>query len=111
MERERFAGENQPKPSPVIHIECDEGEDDMFMSWDNTVIRLFDDPQFNHVEHRTPDGRVRGITVTQEFMDILFEHSFPQYSMPNVDESTYDWFVTKETNSINWDLDHYDQES
>lgn len=105
---ERFNGENQPKPSPVIHVEC-EDQDDMMFTWDNTTIRLFDDPQFNHVEHRTPEGKVRGISVTQEFMDLLFEHSFPQYSMPNVDDSTYEWYVTKETMYLDDSIARFEQ--
>lgn len=107
MERDMFNGENQPKPTPVIHVERESGET-MQLHWYNTTIRLFDNPIYNHVEFRPEDeeGRVVGISVTQEFLDTLHEHNFPQYSLPYVDESTYDWFVNKEVNAINYDLDH-----
>lgn len=84
--------------SPTIDIECDPA---ITLNWANTVIRTFGLPfsDLNHVEYRDENG-LRGIRVTQELMDLLFEQEFPYQFNYFPDEETRDWFVAAEAKDI-----------
>lgn len=89
--------------SPVIIIETTEG--DMVLHWFNTRIRTFRDIGLNHIEWRDDtDDRLKGIRVTQELMDILFEHEFPYQFDPVVDDATKEWFIQSEAKLLEAEL-------
>lgn len=89
--------------SPCIELEGTGGEK-LQLTWFNTTIRCFEDPQFNHIEMTTESGEVIGLRVGQELMDLLFEHTYPYYSMPYVDEATREWFVHSLTKNLEQEI-------
>ena len=104
---EQFKHEGPPNPQgPTIELEIDEGEL-VRMTWFNTVIRTFDDETYNHVEYHTESGLILAMSVTQDFMDMLYDYQFPIYSLPYVDQATYEWYVAKETSKIDQDIDGF----
>lgn len=92
--------ERQPVEVPQISI--NEGE--MILNWFNTKIRTFRDTQFDHVEHRGEDDQLKGLRVTREFIDLLFEHEFPYTFDPIVDEATFEWFVKSQAATLDAEL-------
>lgn len=96
-------GELEPElKSPVIVIETTEG--DMVLHWFNTRIRTFRDKGLNHIEWRDDENVLKGIRVTQQLMDILFEHEFPYQFDPVVDDATREWFIQSEAKLLDSEL-------
>ena len=106
--------ETGPNGEPIVASPCIEAEDaegeKMALTWFNTVIRCFEDPQFNHVEYTYDDGRLVGIIVDQEQMDLLFEYHYPYFSMPYVDETTFEWFMRTQTKDFETELGGFTNE-
>lgn len=99
-----MSAEFEPQQEVVaFSIPCSEGE--MILHYFNTKIRTFKDAQFNHVEWRDEENTLKGIRVTQELMDILFEHEFPYQFDPVVDENTKEWFIKSEMRLLDGELD------
>ena len=96
--------EDEPQQEVVaFSIPCDAGE--MILHYFNTKIRTFKDEQFNHVEWRDEENTLKGIRVSQELMDLLFEHEFPYQFDPVVDEPTKEWFIQSEMRLLDNELD------
>lgn len=84
--------------SPCFELNQLVEDEEISLTWFNTVIRVFPDPQFNHLEYTTESGTKVGLRVEQAFMDVLMENEFPYYSMPYVDGETMEWLVQNEMN-------------
>jgi hypothetical protein len=82
--------------SPSVDIQCDPA---ITLHWANTVIRTFGFPfkHMDHIEFRDDEGTLKGLRVTQELMDMLFEREFPQSFSYFPEQSDVDWFVRADT--------------
>ena len=89
--------------SPAISLPTSEGE--LIIHWFNSRLRTFGDPQYDHVEHYTEDGRTQGLRVGRAVMDTMFEHQFPMQFDPVVDESTFEWFISSEARLLEQELE------
>ena len=96
--------ERQPHKIEVPHIILEVESGELVLNWFNTRIRVFKDAQYNHVEHRGDDDQLKGLRVSQGFMDMLFEKEYPYQFDPVVDESTFNWFVTSEMKNLDDEL-------
>lgn len=64
------------------------------MHWHNTRIRVYGEPEFNHVEFRV-GSKTRGITdLTEAEMRILFKEGYPIEYLPTIelDQETKQWW-------------------
>ncbi len=82
------------EPSPLIKIPTTQGE--LELHWGNTLMRLFSDESFNHLEHYPTEDKTVGMRVGQEIMDILFEHDFSYRYDRYPDPATVEWLVNLE---------------
>lgn len=48
--------------SPIIRIPTAQG--DYELHWGNTLVRLFSDESFNHIEHYTDEDKIVGMKVS-----------------------------------------------
>ena len=93
------------EPHEVIGFSIDTTEGEMILHWFNTRLRTFKDDQFNHVEWRDDDNVLKGLRVSQAFMDTLFEHEFPYQFDPVVDDGTKEWFIQSEVRILDQELE------
>lgn len=75
-------------------------EEEIILSWANTRMRIFKNPDFNHIEWTDDNGQLKGIRAAQWLMDVLFEHEFPYQFDARVDEETFEWFVQMEMEEL-----------
>ena len=47
--------------NPIIRIPTAQG--DYELHWGNTLVRLFSDESFNHIEHYTDEDKIVGMSV------------------------------------------------
>ena len=93
---------SEPADSPQVQMTTSVGT--FVLTWYNTNLRTFSDKQFDHIEFVDEGGRIRGIIVTGEVMDLLFEKHFPYQFSPFVDEATFEWFVSCQMSNLEADL-------
>ena len=55
--------------SPIIRIPTTQG--DYELHWGNTLVRLFSEESFNHIEHYTEEDKIVGMRVGQAVLDIF----------------------------------------
>lgn len=67
--------------------------DDLTLTWFNTTIRTFADPQFNHVEHTDENGGQTCLIMNDECLNFLMDQQFPISFHPVVDANTQRWML------------------
>lgn len=80
--------------SPIIRIPTTQG--DYELHWGNTLVRLFSEESFNHIEHYTEEDKIVGMRVGQAVLDIFFENDFSYRYDKYPDEATVEWFIKSE---------------
>ena len=81
---------------------------DYELHWGNTLVRLFSEESFNHIEHYTIDNKTLGMRVGQAVLDILFEHDFSYRYDKYPDEATMEWFVKSEVMIMEGEIEELD---
>lgn len=89
--------------SPLISMEWEGGMIDL--TWENTTVRTFGDPVFNHIEHRIPNGDIIGIDGPKDLYDTLFEAEFPYQFNPVPDENTFNFREKTWLHQLKADID------
>lgn len=84
--------------TPVINLTSSIGK--IALTWINSRVRTFQDPQFDHVEFHDSNGELRAFVPTQEVKDAMFENDYPSAFDPIVDDATYNWFFKSLTHDL-----------
>ena len=85
---ESFVPHNGEYSSPKVFIYTELGN--LALTYYNTRLRTFEDPQFNHFEFFTEEGELKAVQ-NDEVMDELYELGFPVLSMPYIDKDSMDF--------------------
>lgn len=91
--------------TPRIDVPTAMGE--LALTYFNTTIRLFEDETYNHIEFVCEDGQKLGLGVSEDFIDTLQEHDYPQYFLPFVDESSQRWYEHNQTRNLDAEIDEF----
>ncbi len=86
-------------------LRCNYGEGEIELHWGNATIRAFHfDDTMNHVETRI-EGKLKGIRMGQDIMDLMIKYGYPMRVDPVPDEATVDWFLSMEMSELDRELD------
>ena len=91
------------EPTPVVKLPTVSGE--LELHWYNTLIRTFENEDFNHIEHYTIDNKTLGMRVGQAVLDIFFEHDFSYRYDKYPDEATVEWFIKSEVTIMEGEIE------
>jgi hypothetical protein len=101
-------GKNLSPITPVTEYKLNYGES-LPLTWHNTIICIFNNPTFNHIQYKVESGELVKLYANQDLIDSLYEQDYPIFSLPYVDQATFDWFVASESKRIEYDATHYTQ--
>lgn len=88
-------------------ITIDMGDDErIVLNYFTARVRMFKDPQYNNVEYRKdPQAPLCGLRVTEELINMMLEHSYPQQFDPIVDPLTQEWYIKAVTAHLDDELE------
>jgi len=93
---EGFREDQSPNgESPMIGVNF--GNEKFIMTENDTLLRFFDvcDGMFDHVAHRTADGRYIAFIPDREVLEEMLETGFPTHTDQVVDSPTISWFADR----------------
>lgn len=82
------------EPTPVVKLPTVSGE--LELHWYNTLIRTFENEDFDHIEHYPAEDKILGMRVGRAILDIFFENDFSYRYDKYPDEATVEWFIKSE---------------
>ena len=85
----------EPSLAESPRLSVDVGEHTFVLTWHDTIYRRFrqGDGEFDHIAHRTDDGRTLFFRAPEKTVAMLREWEFPESIHPLVDDTTMAWYV------------------
>ena len=93
--------EGQELWTPVLNIQW--AEEVVQLHHFNTLVRLFQNPDANHVELQTDEG-VKGVRMAQALIEMMVEYDYDLKWCKRVDPATIEWLSHIEADSLDDEL-------
>jgi hypothetical protein len=88
--------------TPILNVQYG-GSEVVQLHHFNTLVRLFENEDANHVEWRTKEG-VKGIRMAQALIEMMVEYDYDLKWCKRVDESTLEWLSHIEADNLDDEL-------
>lgn len=96
----------EDEPEVAIVLETNIGK--IALRWTNTLIRSFLDDTYNHIEYKhDKDNRVYAFMIGEKVIELLRNNFYPEYFEPEVDDSTFEWYVGHNTKNIDQEIENF----
>ena len=79
------------KMQPSLNISF-EDDTSLNFTWQNSYLRLFKDPQYNHAEYTYLNGSL-AVVYNQQVLEHMSQNHYPHYYHPQVDHLTSEWLT------------------
>jgi hypothetical protein len=89
--------------SPCLELETEIGR--IALTYLNTRMRLFGNPEYNHIEFSDEEHGTLGMRANDELMDILYEREYPMQYDPYPDRYTEEWYIQLNTRDLDAEID------
>lgn len=99
-----------PYMGVLYHQEGVEPEKIM-LHWFNSTVRKFtQSPESNHLDYRTPEGRLQGVRMPLDILVQMEEIHYPVHELPilAMDYASMEWLASRDANGIDDEWEHLD---
>lgn len=90
---------------PIITIKDNQNQD-LYLTWDNTLIRTFRDCQFDHVETSDKE-KYFAFVPTKDMVQTMRKLRYPEFFSPKVDPETLEWYIGHVIGNLDQELKRF----